>query len=129
MAGALSTGATCISMPKFDPILFLEALQNHKITFAPLVPPIIAVRIIGGRAEINGFLFALLDRCTYTCLFFPALLPPLSVSCKAPCCVQLRPVVPESDLLWCGAAGRGDAGGGHETDSRLHREAGEEGGG
>ena len=42
MNGFLYAGATNVSMPRFDPVAFLETLQKFKITFAPLVPPIIA---------------------------------------------------------------------------------------
>lgn len=34
-------GATSVVLQKFDPMQFLQAMQDHKITFAPLVPPII----------------------------------------------------------------------------------------
>lgn len=34
-------GSTAAVLQKFDPVQFLQALQDHKVTFAPLVPPII----------------------------------------------------------------------------------------
>lgn len=34
-------GATAAILPKFEPEMFLKAMQDHKISFAPLVPPII----------------------------------------------------------------------------------------
>ncbi|RYG56935.1 hypothetical protein EON66_01640 [archaeon] len=30
-------GTTVVTLPKFDPMLFLQTLQKHKITYAPLV--------------------------------------------------------------------------------------------
>lgn len=39
---ALRVGSTVVTMPKFDPVPFLETMAKHKVTFAPLVPPIIA---------------------------------------------------------------------------------------
>ena len=38
---ALSRGATIITMPRFDMEQFLELLDNHKVTMAHLVPPIV----------------------------------------------------------------------------------------
>jgi acyl-CoA synthetase (AMP-forming)/AMP-acid ligase II len=37
----LSRGATIVSMPRFDFGEFLTALQRHRVTIAPLVPPIV----------------------------------------------------------------------------------------
>jgi acyl-CoA synthetase (AMP-forming)/AMP-acid ligase II len=37
----LSRGATVITMPRFDMEQFLGILQNHQVTFAHLVPPIV----------------------------------------------------------------------------------------
>ena len=37
----LSRGATIVSMPRFDFGEFLTALQKHRVTIAPLVPPIV----------------------------------------------------------------------------------------
>lgn len=34
-------GTTLVSLPKFDPLHFLETMVKEKVTFAPLVPPII----------------------------------------------------------------------------------------
>ena len=36
----LIKGAKIVVMPKFDFVQFLEALQNYKVTFAHIVPPI-----------------------------------------------------------------------------------------
>jgi len=41
MSMVLSRGATIITMPRFDMEQFLEVLQNYKVSFAHLVPPII----------------------------------------------------------------------------------------
>jgi len=41
MNAALRTGATVVTLPSFDPETFLTTLQDHKMTFAPLVPPLI----------------------------------------------------------------------------------------
>jgi acyl-CoA synthetase (AMP-forming)/AMP-acid ligase II len=41
MSWALSKGATVVTLPKFDMEMFLTTLQNHKITYAYLVPPIV----------------------------------------------------------------------------------------
>ncbi|MCH8962292.1 MAG: 4-coumarate--CoA ligase family protein [Bacteroidetes bacterium] len=41
MSMALVTGATIVTMPRFDLEQFLELLQNHRVTTAFLVPPII----------------------------------------------------------------------------------------
>jgi len=41
MSYGLSQGATIVSMPRFDMAQFLEIMQQHKVTIAPLVPPIV----------------------------------------------------------------------------------------
>jgi len=41
MSGALLQGATIISMPRFELEPFLQLLQDHKVTVANVVPPII----------------------------------------------------------------------------------------
>ena len=41
MSMALRCGATIVTMPRFDLQLFLELMQDHKVTVAYLVPPII----------------------------------------------------------------------------------------
>ena len=41
MSAALSQGATIISMPRFELEPFLQLLQDHKVTVANVVPPII----------------------------------------------------------------------------------------
>ena len=38
---ALSQGGTVVSMPRFDFREFLGAMQKHRVTIAPLVPPIV----------------------------------------------------------------------------------------
>ncbi|MCB0019322.1 MAG: AMP-binding protein, partial [Anaerolineales bacterium] len=38
---ALAEGATVVTMPRFDMVQFLELIQQHKITVAHLVPPIV----------------------------------------------------------------------------------------
>lgn len=38
---ALQMGATVVTMPRFDLEQFLQLMQNHQITYAPLVPPIV----------------------------------------------------------------------------------------
>lgn len=37
----LAQGATVVTMPKFDMVEFLETMQKHKVTVAPMVPPIV----------------------------------------------------------------------------------------
>lgn len=37
----LHVGATLVTMPRFDLEQFLETLQRYKVTFAPIVPPIV----------------------------------------------------------------------------------------
>lgn len=34
-------GTSLVTLPKFDPIVFLETIQKYKVTWAPLVPPIV----------------------------------------------------------------------------------------
>ncbi len=41
MCSALYQGATVITMPRFDLVRFLEIMQNHKVTRAYVVPPIV----------------------------------------------------------------------------------------
>ncbi len=41
MGMALHSGATVVTMPRFDPEQFLQILQDHRVTMAFLVPPII----------------------------------------------------------------------------------------
>lgn len=41
MTSCIRIGATVVTMPKFDPVPFLETLQKYKVTYAPLVPPLI----------------------------------------------------------------------------------------
>ncbi len=41
MSMCLSTGATIVTMPRFDLEQFLDILQRHRVTYAHLVPPII----------------------------------------------------------------------------------------
>jgi len=41
MNGALRSGATVVTMPRFDLEPFLELMQNHRVTMAYLVPPIV----------------------------------------------------------------------------------------
>ena len=38
---SLRVGATTVLMPKFDPENFLTKVQKHKVTFAPIVPPVL----------------------------------------------------------------------------------------
>ena len=38
---ALRVGATVTTLPMFDPAVFLKTIQEHKLTWLPLVPPII----------------------------------------------------------------------------------------
>ena len=42
MCGGLRFGTTVVTLPKFDPLGFLEACQRHQVTWMSLVPPIIA---------------------------------------------------------------------------------------
>jgi hypothetical protein len=68
---ALAQGVTIVSLPKFDPVMFLEALQRFKVSYAPLVPPIInflarhpmvRARLGGpGALSLNPALFELND--------------------------------------------------------------------
>lgn len=37
----LRVGCTCVTMPKFDPADFLGFIQTYKVTFAPIVPPLV----------------------------------------------------------------------------------------
>ncbi len=41
MNGAVSQGATCVTMPRFELEAFLRILQDHRVTTAYLVPPIV----------------------------------------------------------------------------------------
>jgi acyl-CoA synthetase (AMP-forming)/AMP-acid ligase II len=41
LAGALSQGATLVSLPRFELEQFLRTLQEHRITYANVVPPIV----------------------------------------------------------------------------------------
>ena len=41
MHASLLNGATLITLPKFEPELFLSTMATHKISIAMLVPPII----------------------------------------------------------------------------------------
>ena len=41
MNGAVSQGATCVTMPRFDLEAFLRVLQDYRVTTAYLVPPIV----------------------------------------------------------------------------------------
>ena len=41
MNGAVSQGATCVTMPRFDLEAFLRILQDYSVTTAYLVPPIV----------------------------------------------------------------------------------------
>ena len=41
MLASLRVGATVVTVPKFDPQQFLTVMQDQKITWAPIVPPII----------------------------------------------------------------------------------------
>jgi 4-coumarate--CoA ligase len=38
---ALSVGATVVTLPKFDPETFLGTIGKHRVTWAPLVPPLV----------------------------------------------------------------------------------------
>jgi acyl-CoA synthetase (AMP-forming)/AMP-acid ligase II len=38
---ALSAGAELVTMPRFDPVAFLDALERHRVTSALLAPPIL----------------------------------------------------------------------------------------
>lgn len=38
---ALHVGATVVTMPRFDLAQFLQIMQDYKITYAPIVPPIV----------------------------------------------------------------------------------------
>ena len=40
MNGSLAAGATVVSMPRFDLEAFLQAIQDHQVTFTIVVPPI-----------------------------------------------------------------------------------------
>jgi len=42
LAAALRFGGTIVSLPKFDPMIFLQAIVRHRVTYTPLVPPIVA---------------------------------------------------------------------------------------
>lgn len=37
----LRHGSTVVTLPRFEPDLFLATLQDYKVTFAPLVPPLV----------------------------------------------------------------------------------------
>ena len=41
MASSLRYGSRFVTLPKFEPELFLGALQNHKVSIAHLVPPLV----------------------------------------------------------------------------------------
>ena len=38
---SLRSGATLVTLPSFEPVSFLETIQNHHVTWAPLVPPLV----------------------------------------------------------------------------------------
>ena len=42
MSVSMRLGCTAVMMPKFEPVAFLEALSKYRVTYASLVPPIIA---------------------------------------------------------------------------------------
>jgi acyl-CoA synthetase (AMP-forming)/AMP-acid ligase II len=42
MGAGLRFGQRVVMMPRFEPVSFLEAIQKHRCSVAPLVPPIIA---------------------------------------------------------------------------------------
>ena len=70
MGGALVLGATIVSMPRFELESFLQLLQDHKVTIANVVPPIVLAlakhpvvskydlsslrRIFSGAAPLGG---------------------------------------------------------------------------
>ena len=37
----LRLGTMMVTLPKFEPVKFLESIANHKLGFLPLVPPLI----------------------------------------------------------------------------------------
>jgi acyl-CoA synthetase (AMP-forming)/AMP-acid ligase II len=41
MGGALVSGATIVTLPRFDLETFLRVLQDHRVTYANIVPPIL----------------------------------------------------------------------------------------
>ena len=41
MNAAVATGATLVSLPRFDLEMMLKVVQEHKVTWLPLVPPIV----------------------------------------------------------------------------------------
>lgn len=41
MLASLRAGGNVVTLPKFEPKMFLEAMVKHRISWAPLVPPII----------------------------------------------------------------------------------------
>ncbi len=41
MNGGLSVGATIVTMPRFDLAEFLRILQDHRVTFGHIVPPVV----------------------------------------------------------------------------------------
>ena len=42
MGSPLRIGATVVTLPKFDPPQFLASIQKYRVTYLPLVPPIIS---------------------------------------------------------------------------------------
>jgi acyl-CoA synthetase (AMP-forming)/AMP-acid ligase II len=42
LAAALRYGGMIVSQPKFDPMIFLQAIVRHRVTYVPLVPPLVA---------------------------------------------------------------------------------------
>ena len=42
MGAGLRFGQRVVMMPRFEPVSFLETIQKHRCSVAPLVPPIIA---------------------------------------------------------------------------------------
>jgi acyl-CoA synthetase (AMP-forming)/AMP-acid ligase II len=77
---ALRTGATVVTLPRFDLEIFLRALQDYQITVAPAVPPIVLE--LSRSPLVEKF-----DLSSLTTVFSGA--APLSVDVAKACCERL----------------------------------------
>ena len=57
---ALRKGATVVTMPRFDLEGFLTLLQEHRVTFACLVPPIVLA--LAKHPSVDGYDLSALER-------------------------------------------------------------------
>jgi acyl-CoA synthetase (AMP-forming)/AMP-acid ligase II len=114
---ALARGVTIVSLPKFDAVPFLETLQRYKVTYAPLVPPII--NFLARHPVVSHAAAA----DAHASLLPPS--SPPSASRPSPSAGrQVRPLGAAHHLQRRGPPGRRDAGGGHAAPAKRLRTAG-----